>query len=226
MLASAEFTLLMICATKAVKFSEFTSAASRAAAGFSRPRVQSSKSSCDVFYNCRDRLPASDAIVRSPSLLHFVLILDPSGLDDIWSKSKDALFRAVQKLASIGSEPELNEHTRSLVTLATKYGGLGLSNFLLDSFRPHSTRASSKLADAFAQHLDLIRERRSGADQELLSSSCSQVELQHYQREEADDVLELLDDSRRLAVIEKSSAIGSAWLRMTSSVSYFEQPSN
>ena len=47
-----------------------------------------------------------------------------------------------------------------------------------------------------------------------MSSSRSPNDHQNYLREKVDDLLNGLDDKKRLAMVENSSALGSAWLRM------------
>jgi hypothetical protein len=163
------------------------------------------------------QLPRQPALLLTrsciaPTLSHLLRILEPSGLEATWSEANAVFVRAVRKLASIGAEPTLDHCARILVTLPLKFGGIGIPNYT--GSVPHARRASRELCDAIAQHMELFRERPSSSDKEFLTSSRSPTEIQNYLREEVDDILNALDDSRRLAMVENASSLGSAWLRM------------
>ena len=139
----------------------------------------------------------------APKLLHLLRTLDPSGLEETWTQANTALLGAVSRLATIGPEPELDDRARGLAMFPLKNGGLGLPNYV--RLLPHARRASRDLCEAVAQHIDLFRERPSGADREFLTASRSQSEQKQFMREMVDDLLSELDDRHRLTVIENAS---------------------
>ena len=162
-------------------------------------------------------LPRESALLLTrsciaPSLLHLLRTLDSTDLEDIWSEANHALIRSVQQFASVRAEPDLDQTARCLATLPLKFGGLGLPNY--PDLIPHSRWSSRELCDKISHHIELFNERPSNADREFMSSSRSPNDHQNYLREKVDDLLNGLDDKKRLAMVENSSALGSAWLRM------------
>lgn len=142
----------------------------------------------------------------APTLLHLLRCLDSTGLDEQWRQATVAVQEALRSLAAV---PALDEAARVLASLPIRQGGLGLPDYSF--IQPHARAASHSLAaeiQCFLEAFDYPPTR-----EDMLSVRPPST-LNQAQKDRSEELLQSLEDNKRISMVENTSPLGSAWVRM------------